>query len=57
MVERVGMRGNVIDYILSAGKGRCAIKQMQKAKIQEISVEEKYKSFSSKKNNNKGQGF
>ena len=58
MVERVGTRGNVIDYSVLASKGRGTDNKLtNKAKIQEMSMEEKYKSPSVKKTNKKGEGL
>ena len=57
MAERVETRDNVFNYMLLAGKSRgMENKQSQKMKDQELSFEEKYKSFSSKESGKKGEG-
>ena len=54
MVERVGTRGNVIDYSILAGKGRNAdSKQVPKIQIHESSLEVKNKASSLKKKGKK----
>ena len=58
MVERVEMRGNIVNYTLLAGKSRgMENKQSQKVKDQDLSVEEKYRSHSLKKSGKKGEGL
>ena len=52
MVDKIETQGNVVSYAILAGEGRGSENKMiQKSKEQELSVEHKYRVFSSKKNN------